>query len=554
MARRLDDPQALLVALHARHWAMLAPDLLGARLANAAELLDVAITVGDEEAAFLARHARLHCLLELCDVAGVDAELEAMAHFADRIRQPFYQWRTANMRAMRSMLDGRLDEAERLARDALDIGGLRQSEYVTYLFEHVLLVAIRWTQGRLGELREAIGVHGEQYPSIARWRNTLAAVELADERAARAEVERHARSDFADLPRDGLWILHLCSLAEACVLLGDERRAARLYELLLPYADRNAISITTMPFGPVALRLGMVAATLGRWEEAERHFQLAMQQSTRLGAPAIMARVLYEHSRMLAARGEEADLPSAAKLLAQAEGICRELDLPGVGDRVAALAASIHPGRRVAGAGPSASGAVFRREGDYWTVAYAGQTARLRDVKGLRYLACLLRRPGREVHVLELVREAEGVPAEPARGLSSDAVLEAGLRRSRLDEADRLFDPQAKAAYRRRLHELEEDLEEARSWGDPERAARAEQEMEALTQELLRGAGLGGRNRALPSPAERARVSVTKAIRKAVRTIARQCPALGDHLAASVRTGRYCAYAPPAEAPPTWSF
>jgi eukaryotic-like serine/threonine-protein kinase len=133
MARRLDDPQALLVALYARHWAMLAPDLLGARLANAAEVLDVAVAVGD---------------LELCDVAGVDAELEAMGHFADRIGQPFYQWRTANMWAMRAMLDGRLDEAERLARGALDIGGLRQSEYVTYLFEHVLLVAIRWTQGR----------------------------------------------------------------------------------------------------------------------------------------------------------------------------------------------------------------------------------------------------------------------------------------------------------------------------------------------------------------------------------------------------------------------
>ena len=56
--------------------------------------------------------------------------------------------------------------------------------------------------------------------------------------------------------------------------------------------------------------------------------------------------------------------------------------------------------------------------------------------------------------MLELVREAEGLPTEPARGLSSGAVVETGLRRSRLDEADRLFDPQAKAAYRRRLHEL----------------------------------------------------------------------------------------------------
>jgi tetratricopeptide (TPR) repeat protein len=554
MARRLDNPQALLVALHARYWATLAPQLLGVRLANAAELQDIATTVGDQEMTFLAHHIRLHCFLELCDIAGVDAELEAMAQLADRIRQPFYQWRTANMRAMRAMLDGRLDEAERLARDAPEIGGLRQSEYVTYLFEHVLLVAIRWMQGRLGELQEAIWDHGERFLSLARWRNALYAVELADERAARAEVERHARSDFADLPRDGLWILHLCSLAEACVLLGDERRAALLYKRLSPYADRNAISITTMPFGPVALRLGMVAAMLGRWEEAERHFELAMERCNRLGAPAITVRVLYERSRMLVARGEEADLASAAEVLARAEGICQELDLPGVGGRVAALAASIDPSRRVAGAGPSVPGAVFRCEGDYWTVAYAGQTARLREVKGLRYLACLLRRPGREVHVLELVREAEGLPAEPARGLSSGAVVETGLRRSRLDEADRLFDPQAKAAYRRRLRELEEDLEEARSWGDPERAARAEQEMDALTQELLRGVGLSGRDRALPSPAERARVSVTKAIRKAVRMIARQCPALGDHLAASVRTGRYCSYAPPGEAPPTWSL
>jgi len=554
MARRLDNPQALLVALHARHWAMLAPDLLGPRLANAAELLDVAVAVSDEETAFLAHHARLHCLLELCDVAGVDAELEAMAHIADRIRQPFYQWRTANARAMRAMLDGRLEEAERLARGALDIGGLRQSEYVTYLFKHVLLVAIRWTQGRLGELREAIEAHGERFSPLARWRNALAAVELADERAARAEVERHARSDFADLPRDGFWILHLCSLVEACVLLGDDQRAAQLYQLLSPYADRNAISITTMPFGPVALRLGMVAAMLGRWEKAERHFELAMDRCNRLGAPAITARVLYERSRMLVARGQEADLASVAELLAQAEGICRELDLPGVGGRVAALAASIEPSRRVADAGPSVPGAVFRRESDYWTVAYAGQTARLRDVKGLCYLACLLRRPGQEVHALQLVREAEGLPVEAAGGRSSDAVLHTGLRISRLDEADRLFDPQAKAAYRRRLRELEEDLEEARSWGDPERAARAEEEMEALTEELRRGAGLGGRDRALPSPAERARVSVTKAIKKAVRTIARHCPALGDHLAASVRTGRYCSYAPPGEAPPAWSF
>jgi tetratricopeptide (TPR) repeat protein len=476
-----------------------------------------------------------------------------MALTADRIRQPFYQWHMTSMRAMRAMLDGRLEEAERLARRTLEIPGLQRGEYVTYMYEHVLMVAIRWQQGRLGELQETVIDHGERYPSIARWRNALAAVELADERTAKAEVERHARSEFAELPRNGLWIMHLCALAEACVLIRDRQRAARLYQLLAPFAERNAIPLSTVPFGPVALRLGMLAALLGRWEEAERHFEAAMERCGRLGARAVTARVLYERSRMLLARGAGGDQARAVELLAQAEVICRELDLPGISDRVAVLTASVAQRGRAEGAQPAAN-AVFRCEGDYWTLSYQGELARLRDAKGLRYLACLLRHPGRELHVLELVREVEGSPAEPAQGLRRADAVVAGLGVSRLDEATPLLDAQAREAYRRRLHELEEDLEEARSWNDSERAARAEQEIDALTAELAQAAGLGGRDRALPSSAERARVSVTKAIRAAIRTVGKQCPALGDHLAASVRTGRFCSYAPPGEPPPAWSL
>jgi tetratricopeptide (TPR) repeat protein len=551
MARRLGDPQALLVALHGRHWATLSPDYIDVRLANAAEMLHVAATVGDAEMAFLARQARLHDFLELCDVGGVDAELEAMAHIADRIRQPFYQWHMTSMRAMRAVLDGRLDEAERLARRSLD-AGLRPSEHMTYMYEHALTVAIRWAQGRLDELRETVRAHGDRYPSVARWRNALAAAELADERSSRAEIERHARSGFADLPRDGLWILHLCALAEACVAIRDQQRAAQLYDLLSPYAERNAISLSTLPFGPTALRLGMLATMLERWEEAERHFEAALERCSRLGARAVTARVLYERSRMLLARGAGGDHASAVELLAQAEAICRERDLPGISRRVTALAASVAQGRPEGV--QSAAHAVFRREGDYWTLAYRGELTRLRDAKGLSYLACLLRHPGRELHVLELVREVEGSPAEPVQGLRRADAVVAGLGMSHLNEADPLLDAQAKESYRRRLRELEEDLEEARSWNDSERAARTEQEIDALTGELARAAGLGGRGRMTATPTERARVSVTKAIRTAIRTVGRHCPALGDHLAASVRTGRFCSYAPPGEAPPAWSL
>jgi len=544
MARRVGDPQALLVALHGRHWAMLAPDRPEPRLANAAEMLELAVMLGDEETAFLAHQASLHCLLELGDVAGVDAELQAMIGLADHLGQPLYRWHVASLRAMRAVLDGHLEEAERLARGTLEIPGLRPNEHMTYMFEHALMVAIRWTQGRLDELRETVQAHGDRYPSVARWRDALAAVELADEGVARIEIERHARSGFAELPRNVLWILHLCALAEACVLVGDRRRAARLYELLSPYGERTAVSLSTMPFGPVALRLGMLATLLERWPEAEGHFEVALERCDRLGARAVTARVLYEQARMLLARGGGGQV-RAGELLARAAVICRELHLPGIAGRVAALAAA---------AAPPAAGATFRREGDVWTLAYQGELARLRDARGLGYLACLLGRPGQEVHVLELVAAVQGPAAgTPPDRRRSDA-LQAGLTPSRLDDTGPLLDAQAREAYRRRLGELEDDLEQARSWGDPERAARAEAEIDALTDELARAAGLGGRDRAAPSPAERARVSVTKAIRNALKTIALHSPALGDHLAASVHTGRFCSYAPPGEAPPAWSL
>jgi len=185
----------------------------------------------------------------------------------------------------------------------------------------------------------------------------------------------------------------------------------------------------------------------------------------------------------------------------------------------------------------SPSEALFRREGEFWTVAYAGTTCRLKDVKGLRYIAFLLGAPGRDVHALELAAAVAGTTGTQSLGPAAP-----------------VLDGPAKEAYRRRLQELGCDLEQARDWNDPERISLIEEEIDALTGELASAAGLGGRDRRLPSPAERARVSVTKAIRTAIRAIDKHHPDLAAHLAASVRTGRLCRYAPPGETPPRWSL
>ena len=141
--------------------------------------------------------------------------------------------------------------------------------------------------------------------------------------------------------------------------------------------------------------------------------------------------------------------------------------------------------------------AVFRREGEYWTVEHGRAALRLRDSKGLGYLATLLANPDVEVAAADLVG-----------GVSSGG-----------GDAGEMLDSTAKAAYRERLEELEGEIEEAESWGDPERVAAAREELDFLARELASAVGLGGRDRKAASGSERARVNVTRAIRSAPAAI-----------------------------------
>jgi hypothetical protein len=185
----------------------------------------------------------------------------------------------------------------------------------------------------------------------------------------------------------------------------------------------------------------------------------------------------------------------------------------------------------------------FRREGEYWTVAFGGAVVRMRDAKGLGYLARLLRDPHREFHVLDLL------VGDPPRG--SDAAREDGLVTAAPD-AGVVLDAPAKRAYRERIADLEMEIEQARRWNDVERAARVEDELDALTRGLAGALGLGGRDRRAASDSERARTSVTKAVRRAVERLEAEIPELGRHLSLAVHTGTFCSYEPDPRAPVTW--
>ena len=194
---------------------------------------------------------------------------------------------------------------------------------------------------------------------------------------------------------------------------------------------------------------------------------------------------------------------------------------------------------------------LFSQQGEFWEIEFEGRKFRLRDSKGLRYLSQLLKNPGREIHSLDIVSVVEGrIATTRATGAAADPSLEV----TGLGDAGAVLDAQAKGAYKRRIRELQEDIDEAEAFNDPERAANAQEEMDALLQQLSGAVGLGGRDRKAASAAEKARLSVTKAIKPTLAKIEANHPALGAHFGATIRTGTYCSYRPDPRVPISWDF
>jgi tetratricopeptide (TPR) repeat protein len=204
---------------------------------------------------------------------------------------------------------------------------------------------------------------------------------------------------------------------------------------------------------------------------------------------------------------------------------------------------------------------VFRKEGGYWTVGCGESASRLKDTRGLGYIAHLLRYPHADFHVLDLYG---GIASQREEDESSQSTLglperdedlqKAGIHISGLGDAGEMLDEQAKASYRRRLSDLNVELEEAKRLGKVDNAEQIEAEIDALTRELSRAVGLGGRDRRAASASERARQSVTKSIKSALERIVECETILGDHLLRCIKTGNFCAYRPDRATSFAWEF
>lgn len=584
-ARRLGDTSTLAFALNARHWALWGHENVQERLAVATEIVRLAETVGARELALTGRAWRIANLLHFNDIATADAEFDLYTRLAATLRQPFYQWRALVFRAMRALLVGRFAEGEELAQQAAAIGQQVQPQVAMQIFGAQLFF-LRQEQRRLPELAPMFESFVEQNPTVPAMRGALAVLycELGRETDARREFTDLAANQFARLPQDATWVDGVCALAVVCALLGEAQHACTLYEFLRPYAGQSIVVgqvSAVVHLGAVTRYLGLLASVMGRWQDAEQHFVDALAKNAQMGARPWLAYTQYEYTQMLLARNRSGDHEKAQELLSSAFATAQELEMINLQSKVERLRSTIGESEKQTArkektemeTGTDREGSpfcdtghetldvdshpwgcsLFRREGEYWTIAYRETSFRLGHIRGLDYIAQLLRRPHVEFHVLDLVTCAQKTTSStaPAHGVVH---VEASTPVAQVGCADALLDAQARAAYKQRLMELQGELEEAQSFNDLGRAGEAQREIDFVSTELAHGFGLGGRPRNAPSSAERARINVVKGIKAALVKIAEHSPLLEHSLATAIKTGLFCSYTPPPFNPISWEL
>ena len=480
-ARAAGEAGVLAYALFALADVRWEPGTATERLSIAGELAAAAADAGETELVLEAHLCKLVALLELGD-PSFPVELGTFTQMAERAAIPRYLYLARSRQATVASLTGPLETADQLIDEAAAYGE-RIGEPDTWAVQSSQLAGLTYIRHDWTRLSKLAAARGQAImpPEFALHLRAWLLLEAGEKAAAAALV-----ASISDGPTMYRWrhTAMLTSDAELAAAVGDRHRCAARYAQLLPMADEFAVvGAAVFTTGPVALQLGLLAAALGRWDDAAAHLDDAARRCDRLGAALLAARARAELARVGAARND----PS-----------------------------------------PDDGGHVFRRAGDTWTLTFAGRSVTLRDAKGLRDLAVLLAAPGREVTATDLVSGPASVAAPGLAALGADPVL----------------DDRARTAYRTRLARLDEELAEADTHQDIERSARLAAERVALIGELAHATGLGGRSRRLGDVTERARSTVTARIRDAIGRIERVHPELGRHLRASIVTGSRCSYRP----------
>jgi tetratricopeptide (TPR) repeat protein len=522
-ARLAEDDDALVFGLWARHDSIWGLGSATERVALTDELIAVGRRAGDSGIEHFASSLRWVALLELGDPRYLD-QFNAFVGLTERADQPMSRYMSIVDRSIIAALNGRFQESELLLDEVVATAEESKHEHFGFMADH-----LRWAlwqlQGRfedLAGLERTLGERGHPHPRL------LAGITAAqrDDPAAALRYRDDVTVGGEPYPRP-FAPLALRLQAQLAVALRDPELCERTRAALTPYRGQWLVSLYGCDIsGPVDLWLGMVDAVQGRWDEAVEGLTAAHRSAEQLQTRPWSVEARTALAQTLLDRGDAEAVPA---LLADLAREAAEFGMRHIVERVERM-------RTATPATQTAAAHVFRRDGAVWTVGIDGHTVHLPDAKGLRDLHLLLSQPGTDLPAVQLLSPEGGEVVVAARRLGGDPIL----------------DEEAKARYKRRLTQLDDEIDRAVERADDVRAAALDQERHALLEELRTAAGLAGRSRRLGDEAERARKTVTARIRDALRKLDERHPELAAHLRATVSTGATCRYHP--DRPTPWQL
>jgi len=336
MARRVGDPRALVESLRTRLNLDRDPARIAGRIRLIGEILETADRIDDKYLQMELHAFRVYDLVALGDTTGWICDLEGLHRISVDISEPFYEYNHASMIVAPAIQAGRFEEAESLTMAAFETGqklGIDNNEGVM----GIQMFTIRREQGRLAEIAPIVKHFVDDHGTGAAWRPGLALVyaDIGENEKARIEFERLAEDRFSAIPQDSLWQTCLTYLSEVCCALDRQEDAQVLYGLLSPYENLTVVvGNASVCLGATSRFLGQLATLLGRWEDAARHFEHALELNARMSAPTWLAHTQFHYSQMLMLRGETEDVEPAKEYLDSALRISTDLGMRGLESRI----------------------------------------------------------------------------------------------------------------------------------------------------------------------------------------------------------------------------
>jgi len=329
MARRVDDPVALGYALVAEQFTSQSPARLSERLDDAREIIALSKTTGERPLEVLGRFCLIGAMLEAADPM-LDREISAQAAEVRHLNEPGYRRHDVWFECMRSLLRGRVGEANRLAKQGLELALAAGDPDAYSVYGGQAAVAL-WMQGRATETEEAYLAMRAAEPDTILWTAVLAGLYGMNGRPGDAAMMLDDICLRA-VPRDQHTLLTWAAMTEGAIAARHRSMMGELREELELYAERiTPVAMGVACWDPVARLLGVLSLALGDVDRGIAELQLAVEVCARVDARPWLAVASLElaeaqlrHGRTTAATPELIEQGSA---LASTIGIPRLIRL-----------------------------------------------------------------------------------------------------------------------------------------------------------------------------------------------------------------------------------